>query len=142
MYSRELGIKRNNEVGYLTLLEGLEIINKYGLKSIMIQGDSSLVTNQVSKSWTKFAWRLEDLKLKAHKMIAKLDKDLTTMGLHSLHQSTHLLDKVTYQESSINNLNKAMRDLPTRSIPQRGQSPLAAMDQEAKNVPPERRVQG
>eukprot|EP01018_Ginkgo_biloba_P007235 Gb_41391 [translate_table: standard] len=53
MYSKGLSIKTNNEAEYLALLEGLEIINKYGLRRIMIQGDSNLVTKLASKIWTK-----------------------------------------------------------------------------------------
>eukprot|EP01018_Ginkgo_biloba_P035501 Gb_15119 [translate_table: standard] len=91
MYSKGLSKKNNNEAEYLALIEGLEIISKYGVRRIMIQGNSNLVTKQASKIWMKVAWRLEDLMLKAQELIDKLEK---ASLMHILRRFNILVDLI------------------------------------------------
>ncbi|ADQ06164.1 ribonuclease H [Caldicellulosiruptor hydrothermalis 108] len=73
-YSKELGIKTNNEAEYLALIELLQKALELGIKELEILGDSQLVINQVFGSWNINMPHLYALYEQATELLEKFDK--------------------------------------------------------------------
>eukprot|EP01018_Ginkgo_biloba_P023249 Gb_40044 [translate_table: standard] len=68
-----IGRKTNNATKYANTIQGLKLSRDLGIKSLLLQGDSKLVLNQISKTWNKIAWHLEDLFNEAPSLLSAFD---------------------------------------------------------------------
>ncbi|WPX08206.1 ribonuclease HI family protein, partial [Anaerocellum danielii] len=73
-YSRELGIRTNNEAEYLALIELLQKALELGIKELEVLGDSQLVINQVFGSWNINQPHLYELYEQATELIEKFNR--------------------------------------------------------------------
>jgi ribonuclease HI len=64
-YSIDLGHGTNNEAEYMSLIELCDNLEKFGIKSINIYGDSLLVINQINSVWKARDPRMESFKVTA-----------------------------------------------------------------------------
>ena len=91
----------NNEVEYKALLKGLELAKSLGAESVVIQGDSQLIINQVNrmceakKDWTKkYLSRVKQLvqKFKEAKFVQLLREEnmkVDIFGKSSFYKRSH-----------------------------------------------------
>eukprot|EP01018_Ginkgo_biloba_P028719 Gb_14316 [translate_table: standard] len=60
LYTKGLDRMKNNLIEYVVVIKGLKLAKSHGVKTLLIQDDSEMLINQLSKIWTKVAWSLED----------------------------------------------------------------------------------
>jgi ribonuclease HI len=73
-YSKELGIRTNNEAEYLALIELLQKALELGIRELEIMGDSQLVINQVFGNWNINMPHLYTLYNQATELLEKFDR--------------------------------------------------------------------
>eukprot|EP01018_Ginkgo_biloba_P034941 Gb_06916 [translate_table: standard] len=73
LFACGLGRLTNNATEYAVAIRGLKFLRDMGIKSLLLQGDSILVLNQISRTWVKVAWHLEDLFDEAQDLIRAFD---------------------------------------------------------------------
>eukprot|EP01018_Ginkgo_biloba_P001394 Gb_28697 [translate_table: standard] len=73
LFAYGLGRLTNNAVEYATTIRGLKLSRGMGIKSLLLQGDSILVLNQISKTWVKVVCHLEDPFNEAQNLIRAFD---------------------------------------------------------------------
>jgi ribonuclease HI len=96
----------NNEAEYEALLHGLRLAISLGIKRLLVYGDSTVVINQVNKSWDRNkenmdACRLEVRKLEKNSTVSSsITSSATTMLQRTSCQSLALLSHKYQRESS------------------------------------------
>jgi len=68
-----LGYGTNNQAEYYGLLYGLKTANKIGVRSLLIEGDSNLIVNQIQGTWKSKDETLVALRNKCLAEIRKFD---------------------------------------------------------------------
>lgn len=71
--AKNCGTGTNNQAEYLSLVEGIKLVKRNDVSSVLIAGDSQLVINQMTGVWNCNDEKLKTIKTKATHLLAGCD---------------------------------------------------------------------